>query len=207
MKAIKTIFPGVMSIVGGMLLSLPTAMAEGDAEQGRIKFNTCAGCHALPSYFNVSPVYHVPKLAGQYQDYLVAALMAYAAELRDHGGMYANATSLTEEDMQDISAYLSGLPVEKDSVAVRGDVEAGKAKAATCDTCHAPDAGEGQVPRPPKLAGQHQDYLEHALRGYRDGQRQNAIMAGMSAALSDQDIRDISAYYSSQEPALGTVPR
>ena len=207
MKAIKTILKGALSIAGGMLLSLPAAMAEGDAEQGKIKFNSCAGCHALANYFNVSPVYHVPKLAGQYQDYLVSALQSYAAEQRAHGSMYANAASLTEEDIQDIATYLSELPVEKDAVKISGDIEAGQAKAAACVACHAVGAGEGMVPRPPRLEGQHQDYLEHALVSYRNGSRQNAIMSGFAAGLSDEDIRDITAYYSSQEPTIGAVPK
>lgn len=204
MKSIKSKIAAVMATM--FLLSPTLVGAEGDAAQGEIKFNTCAGCHALPNYFNAFPVYHVPKLAGQYADYIVSALQSYAAETRDHGGMYANAASLSDEDMQDIATYLSALPDRSGAVS-RGDIEAGKAKSTTCDTCHAGDAGAAQTPRPPVLAGQHQDYLMHALRSYKDGSRENPVMYGMAAALSEEDIKNIAAYYSSQEPGLGPVTR
>jgi cytochrome c553 len=83
-----------------------------------------------------------------------------------------------------------------------GDVEAGKAKSQTCQACHGVDGngmGDGQYPR---LAGQHADYLEKAIKDYRSGARPNAIMAGFAGTLSDQDIRDLAAFYASQEGPL-----
>ena len=51
----------------------------------------------------------------------------------------------------------------------------------------------------PRLAGQYADYLEMALKEYRSGKRPNPVMAGMAAALSDEDIADLAAYFASQE--------
>lgn len=79
-----------------------------------------------------------------------------------------------------------------------GDPVAGKQKSATCVACHGPD-GNSPLPANPRLAGQYADYLEHVLREYRSGARANAIMAGMSASLTDEDIEDLAAYFSSQE--------
>ncbi len=87
-----------------------------------------------------------------------------------------------------------------------GDAEAGKAASATCAACHGAD-GNSSVPTNPILAGQYESYLIHALKAYRSGERQNAIMSGFAAALSDKDIADLAAYFSSQKSALQTVVR
>lgn len=79
-----------------------------------------------------------------------------------------------------------------------GDPQAGREKSVTCQACHGTD-GIAVDPTYPNLAGQYEDYLAHTLRGYRDGTRQNAVMAGMAAGLSDQDIADLAAFYASQE--------
>ncbi len=83
------------------------ALAAGDAEQGRIKAETCLGCHGIPNYTNAHPTYKVPKLGGQHAEYLVAALKAYKAGQRGHETMHANAASLSEQDMADIAAYFA----------------------------------------------------------------------------------------------------
>ena len=79
-----------------------------------------------------------------------------------------------------------------------GDPAAGQTKSAVCHACHGP-TGKSLQPMYPNLGGQHADYLVHALRGFRDGSRQNAIMSGFAATLSDADIEDISAWYASQQ--------
>ena len=83
-----------------------------------------------------------------------------------------------------------------------GDAEAGKSKSAMCAACHGPD-GNGPAPTFPKLAGQHAAYLAKQLAEYKSGERQNATMNGMAAALSEQDIADLAAFYSSQQVTLG----
>ena len=79
-----------------------------------------------------------------------------------------------------------------------GNAAAGKAKSAVCHACHGP-TGQAVQPIYPTLGGQHQDYLIKTLQGFRDGSRQNAIMSGFAANLSDTDIEDITAWYSSQD--------
>ena len=75
-----------------------------------------------------------------------------------------------------------------------GNPVAGEKKSQVCQACHGTD-GRGTNPTYPVLAGQHQSYLAQSLKAYRDGTRQNAVMAGMAASLSDQDIEDLAAYY------------
>ncbi|MFK7994049.1 MAG: cytochrome c [Granulosicoccus sp.] len=89
--------------------------------------------------------------------------------------------------------------------ALAGDPAAGEQKAATCAACHGAD-GISTIASNPILAGQYASYLEHALKSYRDGSRQNAIMSGFAAQLSDEDISDLAAWFSSQTGPLQTTP-
>ena len=78
-----------------------------------------------------------------------------------------------------------------------GDAARGKEKAAACAACHG-ESGDSTTPAFPRLGGQHADYLYRALRDYQLGQRKNPIMAAQVANLSEQDLRDLAAYYASQ---------
>lgn len=89
------------------------AQAAGDAGAGRIKANTCMGCHGIPGYNNAYPTYRVPKIGGQAPEYLAAALKEYRAGNRPHKTMQAQATSLSDQDIDDIAAYLSSAPAHK----------------------------------------------------------------------------------------------
>jgi cytochrome c553 len=98
------------------------------------------------------------------------------------------------------------------AVFAKGDAEAGKAKSLTCSACHGAD-GNSAIPMNPKIAGQHPNYLAKQLTEFRLASRtggkegrNNAVMNGMSAALSDEDIADLSAYFSSQDLKPGTTP-
>tara|TARA_R110002074_G_scaffold233574_1_gene405188 strand:- start:65 stop:376 length:312 start_codon:yes stop_codon:yes gene_type:complete len=77
-----------------------------------------------------------------------------------------------------------------------GDVAAGKAKSATCIACHG-SAGISPTPIWPNLAGQKEQYLVAQLKAFKDGTRQNPQMSPMVAGLSDEDMANLAAYYSS----------
>lgn len=79
-----------------------------------------------------------------------------------------------------------------------GDPARGKEKSATCVACHG-ENGMSIAPTFPNIAGQYEDYLYHSLLSYKNGDRKNAIMAGQVAALTEQDMRDLAAYYASQQ--------
>jgi cytochrome c553 len=81
--------------------------------------------------------------------------------------------------------------------ATAGDADAGKKKSQTCSACHGPD-GNSSAPDFPKIAGQHYDYLLKALKDYKSGARKNPIMAPLVASLTQRDMEDLAAYYSSQ---------
>ncbi len=88
------------------------------------------------------------------------------------------------------------------AVGVKGNVAAGQEKSKTCAACHGPTGNESLDDTYPKLAGQHPEYLAKALHDYKSGARANALMAGFVAALSDEDINDLSAFYGSQSGDL-----
>lgn len=82
--------------------------------------------------------------------------------------------------------------------AMAGDAAAGKAKSAICAACHGA-TGISISPLWPNLAGQKEMYLTKQIKAFRDGTRQDPTMAPMVATLSDDDIANLAAYFSSQE--------
>jgi len=108
-----------------------------------------------------------------------------------------------------IAAYLlsGSLFFAAGSASAGGDAKAGEAASKTCAACHGehgiPDtAANSANASNPKLAGQYESYIVQALKAYRSGARQSAIMSGFAAGLTDQQIADLAAYFSSQESDL-----
>ncbi|HFD12517.1 MAG TPA: cytochrome c [Crenotrichaceae bacterium] len=182
------------------------AFAAGNPEAGKVKFVMCAGCHAIPGYSNAFPRFQVPKLGGQQADFLLSALKSYAKGERNHASMNGTAMSLSDQDMLDITAFLSDLAFSEniDRNEVFGDPVAGKKKAKNCATCHG-NKGKSSSPGFPNLIGQYETYLIHSLTQYKMGKRKNPMMTGMTAALSEEDIKNIAAFYASQKKGL-SVP-
>lgn len=76
-----------------------------------------------------------------------------------------------------------------------------------CAACHGADLNSPTAPNYPRLAGQHKDYLEHALKAYKRGTkvlngRANPTMGGMAAQLTDDEIPDVAAYIASLKGSL-----
>jgi cytochrome c553 len=87
---------------------------------------------------------------------------------------------------------------------VAGNPEAGKTKAGACAACHGLD-GNATDAQYPKLAGQHEQFIYRQLRLFKSGERENPIMQGMAAPLSEQDMRDIGAYFATQRGQAGVA--
>jgi len=108
---------------------------------------------------------------------------------------------MTENSMKLTTCFIIGIAaIMMNSLAIaEGDIAAGKAKSAVCSTCHGAE-GIAIMPVYPNLAGQNAEYLVSALKAYRDKQRQGgmaAIMQMQANNLSDEDIANLAAYYSS----------
>ncbi|MFZ0488446.1 MAG: c-type cytochrome [Arenicellales bacterium] len=86
-----------------------------------------------------------------------------------------------------------------------GDAKAGETKAQPCAACHGAN-GISTAPQFPNLAGQVPGYISSQLAKFKSGDRANPIMKGMAAGLSEQDMADVDAYFSSLPPKEGAVP-
>ncbi|MFT7472719.1 MAG: cytochrome c553 [Kiritimatiellia bacterium] len=97
-----------------------------------------------------------------------------------------------------VAAFIGLIP---NLLLAQGDAAAGQAKSALCGSCHGVD-GNSPLAMNPKLAGQSARYMVKQLRDFKSGARAGAIMASMVLSLSDQDMEDIAAWYSSQQPTI-----
>jgi cytochrome c553 len=102
-------------VLPALLLALASspAFAKGDPARGKPLAYTCTGCHGIADYKNAYPSYRVPKIAGQNEQYIVAALTGYKKGERNHATMQAHAQSFSDQDIADIAAYLSSLKPAK----------------------------------------------------------------------------------------------
>ena len=94
-----------------------------------------------------------------------------------------------------LAAFLA-LSFAVPAAAASGDAEAGQKKSTPCQACHGPQ-GISVSPEFPNLAGQQVDYLAAVLKHYKNGKRKNPIMKAQAASLSDKDILDLAAFFSS----------
>jgi len=96
-------------VQGGAQEAVEQAGGTDAVERGRQLAYTCQGCHGIAGYRNAYPHFHVPKIGGQSQQYLVNALQEYKAGDRSHPTMQAQAQSFSDADIADIAAFLSSL--------------------------------------------------------------------------------------------------
>jgi len=192
----KIVASTVSLLLAALLLSKP-AFAEGDPEAGRELGYTCLGCHGIEGYRNAYPSFRVPKLGGQKAGYLVIALQGYRSGERPHPTMQAQAMSLTDQQIEDVSAYLATLGT--DGVAAGGSqVESVPNVAAACVACHGQN-GISVSAQWPTLAGQQESYLEHSLKEYKSGARANAIMGAQAALIDEKNIPLLARYFAGLE--------
>ena len=174
--------------------------AAGDAKRGAVLSDTCMGCHGIDGYRNAYPSYRVPKLGGQHPDYIVLALQGYKNQTRPHKTMHAQAASLSDQDMKDIAAFFASEGAIQKAAAPVGTAPE---KAATCVACHG-EGGVSVAPNWPSLAGQHKDYIVHALNEYKAGAPQGPCHGQQAVGLTPEEIEELAAYFSVQ-PGLFSV--
>lgn len=219
-------------IIFSLLLTvgaISTANAvQGDAEAGKAKAAMCGACHGATG---LSPAPNYPNLAGQKDAYIAKQLADFKSGARTDMMMAPMAANLSDQDMADLAAFFASqkraseqAAVSDDSAAAvavvaggkveivtstpakaiyAGDVKAGQEKSVMCASCHGAD-GNSPISMYPKLAGQSASYTAKQLANFKSGVRKDPIMAGMVAALSEQDMDDLAAYFAVQTPAVGT---
>jgi cytochrome c553 len=162
--------------------------APGDPAAGQAIAEPCAACHG-PRGISGNPA--SPSLAGQDAQYLATALHEYKEGTRKNATMKALSAGLDETAIKNLAAFYAGLQPQAPNV--RKPLTAAE-WAERCDRCHGVD-GNSTDPLIPALAGQRQEYLERALNAYRSGTRRSPLMGAMSDGLSENDIKNIAAYY------------
>lgn len=159
---------------------------------------------------------HIPRLAGQNEDYLLRSLGEYAEQIRPSGIMESVSDLLDEDERRRLASYYSALPTAAkgkptapdpeqlqrgQSIALRGIPQQ---QVPACMSCH----GGGQSPQFPLIAGQHADYVKTQLRLWQQGGRRGSaygrIMAAVAEALDPAQIEDVAAYLASQTYGLGS---
>ena len=198
----KIVASAAALLLAATIFSQP-AFAEGDAAAGKEIGYTCLGCHGIDGYRNAYPSYRVPKLGGQKAGYLEIAIKGYRDGTRQHPTMAAQATSLSDQEIADVAAYLASIAA--DTVAAGGTQGASFDKAGTCAACHGPN-GISMNAAWPTLAGQHQDYLLNSLAQYRDGTRSDPVMSAQAALIADEDVAKLALYFSRLEGLETTEP-
>ena len=192
------------------------ALAQ-NADAGAKKVSQCIGCHGIVGYQASFPEIHkVPMISGQNAKYITAALNAYKKGERKHPTMRGIATTMSEQDIADVSAFYErqGQQLGLKSVTARepsAEVAALLTKGA-CASCHGADMNKPIDPSYPKLAGQHSDYLYVALKAYQtEGNsnvgRGNAIMGGVAKQFKPAELKALAAYVGSLPGSLHTVPQ
>lgn len=173
---------------------------HGDKARG---ISACIDCHGKDGD---SDVLINPNLSNQHGEYIEKQLKAFRDSSRHNAAMNQVSANLTAEDIANLGAYFKDtsavgeVKASTGKVAVKsvtGDVEAGKAKSATCVACHNAD-GNSTNAMYPSIAGQGEAYLLKQLQEFKSGVRENGIMAGMVAGLTDEDMKNLAAYYASQ---------
>jgi cytochrome c553 len=141
----------------------------------------------------------MPSLVGLDPKYLVTAMKEYQSGQRKDAMMKPLIAAFGDADLSNIALYYALQKAERTQTPATGDPAKGKAAAASCGGCHG-QQGISASPANPSVAGQDAEYLAAATRAYRDGTRADETMKGVVSALGDEAIRDISAFYASQQP-------
>lgn len=170
---------------------LATPVSAADIAAGEQKASACVGCHGQKGGSGNA---QWPNLAAQQPVYLVNQLKAFKAGDRSNPMMQSMASSLSNEDMDNLAAYFSSQKPAK----AGGDpalAKTGESKASMCLGCHGSSAeGKGQFPR---LAGQHPEYIEQQLKNFKDGSRKSGPMQAITASLPEADFKALAAYFGS----------
>ncbi|MDP2368424.1 c-type cytochrome [Rhodoferax sp.] len=184
----------------------PAAKAEAakpvkpDLAKGEASFAMCVACHAADGN---SAIPANPKLAQQHPQYLIKQLREFKSGKRENPIMTGMAAALSEDDIKNVSFWLSskkavaGAAKDKDLVALgerifRGGIA--DRQVAACAGCHSPN-GAGIPAQYPRLSGQHADYSAAQLVAFRDGARKNSVqMSQIASKMNDREIKAVADY-------------
>ena len=174
---------------------------KADPAKGQaIATQVCGACHTSDGSRG-APAY--PILQGQHPEYLVKQLQEFKSGKRNNAVMKGFASTLSEEDMKHVAAFYAsktakpGAAKNKDTIRLGEKIYRGgiaEKSVPACAGCHSPN-GAGIPAQYPRLGGQHADYTESQMNGFRAGARANSPqMMAIAAKLSDVEIKAVSDY-------------
>jgi cytochrome c553 len=175
--------------------------APDPVQVGKTASAGCVGCHGDGG---ISTTPGTPSLVGLDPKYLVAAMKAYKGGQRKNDTMKSMLASVTDASMDNIALYFALQKPARAQTPAAGDKAAGETAAAACSGCHGSDGVSG-TPTTPSLAGQDETYIANALQGYKQGIRSDETMKGLAGSLDDSAVKNVAAFYASQEPKQPNV--
>ncbi len=180
-----------ITVFYALMAFFSSAVIAADIDAGKNKATLCQGCHGAKG---VSSNAMWPNLAGQNSAYLIRQLKAFKSGARKSPVMKGMAASLNDKDIENVAAFFAAqLPKSAGGNATLA--KKGKDKVAMCMGCHGNNLqGRGMFPR---LAGQHPQYLARQLAAFKKGQRKGGPMGAIAKSLSEQDIKEMTAYMGS----------
>lgn len=196
----------LLSICAGTSATAAPSFEPANAARGKTLADSCLPCHGILNTLAGDPPIHSPKLAGQRAEALFFALLDYQSGARASAIMGPLVANLSVQDMRDLSAYLAAEgPRVPPPVVGEGSWAHDKVHR-DCTACHG-ETGMGEMWGMPVLAGQHADYLIHALNSYRNGTRQNATMGPVAAKLAPGEIEQLAEYFANHRSLRHSLPR
>jgi len=209
------------SVLISACLAASAAFAqEGDAERGQAAAATCTACHqANGAGMNIPGGESWPRLAGLDAGYIAKQLHDFKAGRRQNASMMPFASMLSDEQIIDVAAYYSQMPVTP----AQGGQDASEAELArgqqlaergdwddyivSCKSCHGP-GGQGAGSDFPGIASQHAGYISAQLLAWKNDERSNDpqnLMGAIANRMSDDDIQAVSAWYATQTVSEQTL--
>ncbi|MFC7289096.1 c-type cytochrome [Herminiimonas glaciei] len=206
---VKSLFVALLAIASTANASEDKKVAKADPAKGEALYNTgdatrnvtaCIACHGAAGNSSIA---ENPKLTGQHGAYIHKQLVDFKGPARNNAIMAPIAKGMTEEDIQNVIAYLAkqkptpGAAKNKDTVELGKKIYRGgiaEKNVPACAACHSAN-GAGLPAQYPRLAGQHQTYTAAQLINFRNGTRKNSEpMTTVAKRMSDEEIQAVSDY-------------
>ena len=198
-------FLSISAIVFFVTINLMNPAYSSDIDKGKELSVSCAACHG-DNGISVNPVW--PKLAGQNPKYLASQLYEFrkgAEGNRNNAVMYGIAVTLSDSDIEDLSAYYASL---KPNVGLTQDkyLELGRdmyrggnmdIKIQACISCHGPNGQGNYAAAIPMLSGQHSQYTYQQLKNFQSSMRSNdynKMMRNIVHRMTDKEMKAVASY-------------
>ena len=198
-------FLSILAIVFFVTINLINPAYSSDIDKGKELSVSCAACHG-DNGISVNPVW--PKLAGQNPKYLASQLYEFrkgADGNRNNAVMYGIAVTLSDSDIEDLSAYYASL---KSNVGLTQDkyLELGRdmyrggnmdIKIQACISCHGPNGQGNYAAAIPMLSGQHSQYTYQQLKNFQSSMRSNdynKMMRNIVHRMTDEEMKAVASY-------------